>query len=342
MLKPLFAKGFRSCHFCASNFEIKGSLMAFKKTFKASTEDLNDRGFWVRTAGIRLDAARKNCPAYFQHYTWDVPLGHWENLRVNENGELLADLVIEGGNDIEKEYIRKIENGDIKAASVGLDIISWNEDALNLKPGQTRPTLWDTELFEISLAPLPGNKNALALKTNGNIVNLSTTESETFLPHLKTQTDMKSIALKLGLLETATENDILTAIAQLKAKADRADTAHAALVKLHAEGLSAEDKEVYETLAGIDFEKAVKFAGAHKMKDDEPGEAPAPATFKKETTIASLIKKSGDSAKDESKECFDYLQKHNPAELARIRKEDNAKYEQLAKDYGNGKRYAGK
>ena len=72
--------------------------MAFKKTFVVSDETVNSSGFRIITAGIRLDNAKKNCPCFYDHKTYEVPLGHWENLRI-ENNRLLADLVINGDNE---------------------------------------------------------------------------------------------------------------------------------------------------------------------------------------------------------------------------------------------------
>ena len=65
--------------------------MAFRKTFLVSDESVNTYGFATRTAGIRLENAKKNCPAFYEHDTDDVPLGHWENFKVELN-KLYADL----------------------------------------------------------------------------------------------------------------------------------------------------------------------------------------------------------------------------------------------------------
>ncbi|HNP24625.1 MAG TPA: HK97 family phage prohead protease [Panacibacter sp.] len=327
--------------------------MAFKKTFVLSSEAVNSYGFVVKTAGIRLDNARNNCPAFYDHKTWEVPLGHWENLRV-ENSKLLGDLIINGDNDREKQYINKIENGDIKGASIGADPITWTEDAAMLTQGQTRPTLSECDLFEASITPLPGNVNALALRHNESLVTLTANNQNDIIPNFKTP-DMKAIALKLGLAETATENEILAAIGKVMLKASNADSLQKIAEAAATELASEDDKAMFIELAKSNPEMASKFLASKKpvaakeaTEEDEAtttADAPEkPVTLKKETSIASLIKQGGKKteAAEDGKDSYDYLQKHNPVELARIHKEDPEKYTKLAKDYGTGVRYTGK
>lgn len=271
-------------------------------------------------------------------------MGHWENLRVNEKGELMADLVIEADGPDEKRYIQKIENGDIKGASIGADIITWTEESVHLKPGQTRPTLLECELFEISLAPLPANKNALALQRNGTLVNLGAgSDAAHFLPTIKkSDTDMKAIALKLGLPETATETEILAALGKVQMRALQAESAGALLDKAlgtYSAGLSEKDKGIFDALAKTDPDKAVAFAAGCTKEGAETTGSEQPA--QKPSTIASLLKRGSGDKKDgdAEKDCYDYLQKHNKEELARIHKEEPDKYAILAAEYAAGKRY---
>lgn len=322
--------------------------MAFKKTFVVSDESVNTYGFWIRTAGIKMDNAKQNCPAYFNHQTWDIPLGHWENIRV-VNGELLADVVIEGANEREKEYIRKIENGDIKGASIGADPLIWNEDFL--KEGQTRPTLFECELFEISLAPLPGNKNALALKSKDGLITLSDTTKATLIPDLNTQSDMKQIAQLLGLSENATEAEIQTAIRLMLAQKNNVELMRKHIEQQAAEVLDSEEKKnLFVELSKSDFAQALTFLNLYKKPATEASaETPANAGnggVKKDVKVSELVQKgkqqlSKAGTVEEGKESFDYLQKHNAVELARIRKEEPDTYAQLASDYKNGVRYTG-
>lgn len=325
--------------------------MAFKKRFCLSDESINDYGFWIRTAGIDLTQAKRNCPVYFNHATWSIPLGHAENFSV-EGDKVFCDVVIEGGNEDEKTYIRKIENGDIKAVSGGFDVKEWSDNSLALKEGQTRPTVWASELFEVSLAPLPGNKNALALKKPDGVVTLSAENQNQHLPHLKKDPDMKQIALKLGLPEAATEAEIIAAIVRLNRTKKNAE-----LMRKHIEESAsaqlADDgqKALFAQLCKSDFNAALSFLQLNKNGGSEaPEGAPAVAGVKggvvKDVKVSDLIQQgkqnlSKSAPAADGKDSFDYLQKHNPVELSRIRKDEPERYAELAKAYSGGVRYTG-
>lgn len=100
-------------------------------------------------------------------------------------------------------------------ASAGLDPVEWS-DAIELKlPGQKRLTLTKSRMFEISLVDIGSDDGALALWKDGKLITLSAGGDNKEIPNFnkneKTE-DMKAIALKLGLPETACEQDILTKI----------------------------------------------------------------------------------------------------------------------------------
>ena len=90
IMKCRFANALRCLHFCASQGRKRNTIsMAFKRLFVLSSEAVNSYGFVVKTAGIRLDNARNNCPA-FMITKHAVSLG--QNLRV-ENASCLAILL---------------------------------------------------------------------------------------------------------------------------------------------------------------------------------------------------------------------------------------------------------
>lgn len=320
--------------------------MAFRKRYQLSDETVNSHGFWVRLAGMRLDAFKRNAPLYYDHRTWEIPIGHLEEIEV-ENGRLMGTVVIEGADQREKEYIRKIENGDLKGISLGLDPKQWSDDPLFLKEGQTKPTLWECEPYEASILGMPSNTNSLALRNGSSVINLSSADANTasFIPSLKPIENMKAIALKLGLKEDATEQQILDAIAgvQLSASNGRKQ-----FVELAKQELEEDQFAHFQKLVEKDFDLATDYLKLHRKTAAPAAAAPAAAApaaeAKTTTTVASLIKegkqelgRNDDSKAD--KTCYDYLQKHNPVELTRIHKEDPAKYAKLAADYAAGVRY---
>jgi hypothetical protein len=335
--------------------------MAFRKRFQVSDESVNCYGFWIRTEGINLDQAKRNCPAYFNHETYRIPLGHWENLSI-EGGSLFADLVIEGATEEEKTYIRKIENGDIKACSGGFDPKKWETEGMFLKEGYA-PCLFDSDLFEISIAPLPGNKNALALRGKEGLVTLSDANKGAFIPALNNAPDMKQIALKLGLSENATEQEILTAVVGLQAIKANAEAMQQHIASKAAVELDSDEKKnLFNDLLKTNLSQALSFLSLNATKNEgvlnEGGEAPAAgaapaaatvpaagAAGNKATLVTSLIRKPGTSTGSEEakdgKDSFDYMQKHNRAELSRIRKDEPERYAQLAQGYKDGVRFKG-
>lgn len=320
--------------------------MAFKKDYTVSTEHINTHGYWTRTAGIDYAAALNNCPAYVDHIYWDLPIGHWENIRV-EGEALKATLVIEGANEREREVIRKIENGDLKGASIGADPKAWDEEPSQLKEGQRRPTLSKCELFEISVTALPANKNALCLKREGQPIMLNATNVDQIIPELKPKIDMEKIALALGLSKDATEAQILTAIDANKLTNETAATLTREMLDKASEGLGEKEKAVFVTLSKVNVKQALDYADSIKALSaaETTIEAPGnPVNLQKDVKVSDLIKhsKNAQEAAAEGKDSYDYLSKHNKVELARIRTEEPEKYAKLARDYEKGVRYTGK
>ncbi|MGN6604556.1 MAG: hypothetical protein ACTHK8_19005 [Ginsengibacter sp.] len=324
--------------------------MALKKTFVLSDESVNSYGFWIVSSGLDLSGVQKNCPLYYEHRTWEIPCGHVENIRLKD-GKILGDIVIEGGNDIEKEYIRKIENGDIKGCSMGVEPIEWSEDLKLLKPGQTRPTLTKGAPYELSLAPLPGNKNALGMRHGNDMITLSADKNYDFIPSLNIEPEMKELALLLGLSANATEQEIAKAVQAVQLKAAHADAMQKVIEDHVAVKLEGDKKTFFVELAKTDIKSAMSFLSLNKAPETENEEKKgeegkeAKVNLVKDKKVSELIqlgKNAEDKAK-EGKDCFDYYQRHDTVELARIKREEPEKYTKLVADYAKGVRYtAGK
>lgn len=324
--------------------------MALKKTFVLSDESLNSYGFWIPVAGMDLSGIQKNCPLYYEHRIWEIPCGHVENIRLKD-AKVLGDVIIEGGNDIEKEYIRKIENGDIKGVSLGIDPVEWSEDSTLLKQGQTHATLSKSMPFEVSLAPLPANKNALAMRNKNDMITLSADKTYDFIPHLNTEPNMNKIALLLGLPADATEAQICDAVKTVQLTAANANAMQKVIEEAVAADLEPEKKAFFISLSKNNIGDAIKFlelnkkpaATAETEKKDE-GKKEESVTLKKDVKVSDLIQlgKKGAEAAADGKDSFDYLQRHNSVELSRIRNSEPEKYAKLVADYAAGVRYQGK
>lgn len=187
---------------------------------------VNSYGFRTMVDGIDLKQYKRNPILLWMHIrayrgTKDeiLPLGRVENLRVEgeERGKkkLIGDFVFDEKDEFAKKIAQKVEDGFIRMASAGLDPVEWS-DAIELKlPGQKRLTLTKSRMFEISLVDIGSDDGALALWKDGKLITLSAGGDNKEIPifnnNEKTE-DMKAIALKLGLPETACEQDILTKI----------------------------------------------------------------------------------------------------------------------------------
>ena len=325
--------------------------MALKKTFVLSDESVNSYGFRILNAGMDLSAIQKNCPLYFNHQTWDIPCGHVENIRLKDD-KILGDIIIEGGNELEKEFIRKIENGDIKGCSLGIDPKEWSDDPMMLSEGQTVPTLIKCQPYEVSLAPLPGNKNAMAMRNGNDMITLSAGKKYDFIPDLNTQTDMKELALLLGMNANSTELQLCDALRPILLKAKNADAMQKVIEENVTEGLTPEQKAFFVTLSKTNIADAMQFLTLNKTapategdKEQEAAKAPV-VEVKKDVKVSDLIKTGANAAALElakdGKGSFDYLQRHNSVELQRIKSQEPEKFKELVADYAKGVRYTGK
>lgn len=105
--------------------------------------------------------------------------------------------------------------------SIGIDVLELSEKPEHLVAGQTAPTITKSKIFETSIVDIGANDNAIVMRHNGKQITLGR-DSENPLPMLsnkpqttKQQMELKTIALKLGLPETADETAVLAKIGEL-------------------------------------------------------------------------------------------------------------------------------
>lgn len=282
------------------------------KSVILSTEALNSYGTWLPVSGAILDSFIANPVMFYDHRSYSMlPIGKWENIRI-EGDKIIADPVFD--DDEQAQQIKKkFLSGSIRGASIGADIIEESSDPKWLKPGQTRPTIIKYEIFEASLTPLPANKECLTLKLRRNGIYLSNTNINNVLPLLNKK-EMKEIALKLKLSESATEEDILQQIDLLQKEKELLEKY---VLKL-TEKLNEKQKAIFNTLLNTDIEKAFEFFDIV-------------ATKEKDIKISELLKAS--KSDDLNKETFDYLQKNNPQKLYEIKNSNPQLFEILLKEH---------
>lgn len=208
--------------------QIKANVMA--KRIRISNEQLNCYGTWVKTDGANCEQFEKNPVLLYMHWRGMI-IGNIKNFKV-ENGEITGEPYFDEVRDESKIAKQQYDKGTLVMCSANFDVLELSEDPALLKPGQTRPTVTKSKLVEVSMVDIGGNDDALVLLSyQGKELKLAAGEECDALPLLKTnggeqsplnnnpqtetEMDYKAIALKLGLPETATENEVLGAISIL-------------------------------------------------------------------------------------------------------------------------------
>lgn len=122
-----------------------------------------NRYYWrLLVGGIDLDGFLKNPVCVIQHETSTLSIGKWKNVRV-EGDKLLGTLEFDKNDDVAVDYYLKYKNGYMNAVSLHVIPIEESDAKELLLPGQKYPTLVKSELIEVSVVTIGGNKNAVKL-----------------------------------------------------------------------------------------------------------------------------------------------------------------------------------
>ena len=194
------------------------------KRVRISNDSLNSYGFRVLTSGLDVAQYNRNPVLLYMHERGNV-VGYVKDLKV-ENNEVTGELMFDCASELSQRCKKQFEFGSLRMVSAGLEILETSEDKDLLVAGQTRPTITKSKLFEVSIADVGANDDALVLQRNGKVITLGR-DGDCDLPLLNNnnkqkkteEMENKTIALKLGLPETATDAEIsakLTELNQLK------------------------------------------------------------------------------------------------------------------------------
>jgi hypothetical protein len=274
-----------------------------------SDESVNSYGFRVLTEGIDIETRYAANPVIlYMHETNLMSVGRMQ-VQVAD-GKLTGVPEWDTDDPIGRELARKYEKGYMNAFSIGIEAVTLSDEPALLLPGQTRYTVTRSLLYEISVANIPSNANAVRLMSG----------DESSVPHITNPDNkMKRIALVFGLAETATEDEVLAAIAE---KDKKINTLEADLTAMREEqnrqkmaeltamlenprkAFTAGQKEELLALAATDLPRAMKLAALQP-------EAAKLHTVPGGTTTDPYAGKS-----------FKQLQKEAPAHLAHLKKTD--------------------
>lgn len=131
--------------------------------FVISDGSLDRHGTRINPKGWSLDNFKRNPIALFGH-SGGFPIGRWENVRI-EKDRLVGKLVMAADGTSERidELRRLIEQGILRAVSVGFSVLEWGQ------PGKSNFDIEKQELHEASLVSVGSNTNAIAAARSLNI-----------------------------------------------------------------------------------------------------------------------------------------------------------------------------
>lgn len=195
--------------------------MAHPITFILHDDSVNTYRFRMLTAGANLDEFRRNPVMFLHHNDYDLPIGRWENIRV-EGSQILADAVFDELDDQAMKVKGKVDRGFIRMASIG----AWapeekTEDPAMMLPGQTGPTVTKWTVREASIVAIGANHNALRMynRSTGELIDLSDTDAVLRLMDdlsIKNNDNMSTLKTILNLQDNASDADIETAVQNLQ------------------------------------------------------------------------------------------------------------------------------
>lgn len=318
-----------------------------------STSGLNCYGGRVLTSGMDLTQFQKNPLLLWMHRrSFDrdaMPIGRIDNLRI-DGDRLIGTPVFDQNDEFAKKIENKWENGFLRMASAGIEIIETSDAPEHLLQGQTRRTITRCRLEEVSIVDMGGNDEALQLyDRSGKVLKLAAGEDSDALPLLapeknddptgtapdgkadnqtnkSTQSMNKEILQLLGLSETATEQEAVGALRLLKEKAVKVETLQLASITAVVDGAIAEKRITADKKEH--FVNIGKAAGIDSLRETLSLMQPV----RKPTEVI----RQTDTPRDDEPKTYAKLSDVPAAELEKLREEKPQDYERLYKaEYGH-------
>lgn len=198
--------------------------MPKNKRVRISNESVNCYGTRILTSGIDLTQYQRNPVLLYMHNRGTV-VGLVRDVRV-EGQDVTGELVFDEATDLSCQLKKQWEFGSVKMVSANFQIQEVSDDESLVLEGQSRATVTRSKLIEVSVVDIGGNDDAIVLSHAGKTLPLALGSDDVSLPLLnkainnpfkkEKDMDLKTIALSLGLSETATEADVNAEIASLK------------------------------------------------------------------------------------------------------------------------------
>lgn len=196
-------------------------------------ESLNQWGSRVLISGVDVSQYQRNPLLLWMHTRGEV-VGSMRDIRV-EGTQITGEPWFDEVTELSKRLKQQWELDSLRMVSANLDVLQVSSDRENIIEKQLRATVTQSKLMEVSIVDMGGLDDALKMTYQGKSLTLASGEDNDLLPLLnkanddlsddgspninnknQTNMDLKAIALKLGLSETANESEILSKIETLK------------------------------------------------------------------------------------------------------------------------------
>ena len=191
---------------------------------RLTNDTLNSYGYRVLTDGVDITQYERNPILLYMHNRGKA-IGLIKNIK-KENGEITGELAFDEAPELSTQCKKQWDFGSLRMVSIGFEVIETSEAAELIVPGQRYATVTKARLIEVSLVDIGANNDAIRLHKDGQLITLSE-GGDCPLPRLnhkptnnQPQMDIKTLALTLGLPETADEAAVNAKLAELKAAND--------------------------------------------------------------------------------------------------------------------------
>ncbi len=191
---------------------------------RLTNDTLNSYGYRVLTDGVDITQYERNPILLYMHNRGKA-IGLIKNIK-KENGEITGELAFDEATELSTQCKKQWDFGSLRMVSIGFEVIETSDAAELIVPGQRYATVTKARLIEVSLVDIGANNDAIRLHKDGQLITLSE-GGDCPLPRLnhkptnnQPQMDIKTLALTLGLPETADEAAVNAKLAELKTAND--------------------------------------------------------------------------------------------------------------------------
>lgn len=194
---------------------------------RLTNDTLNSYGYRVLTDGVDISQYERNPILLYMHNRGQA-IGLIKELR-KEDGEITGELAFDEATELSVQCRKQWDFGSLRMVSIGFEVIETSDAVKDLVDGQRYPTVTRSRLMEVSLVDIGANNDAIRLHKDGKLITLGD-GGDCPLPPLNhnpqnnnPQMDIKTLALQLGLPETADEAAVNAKLAELKEKEQDAE-----------------------------------------------------------------------------------------------------------------------